>query len=786
LQLAVITTFEITQNQALDDEVDLFELTSRFCKPVDGLPLQIIDQLTPTLRANNKGFLTGWFELTRSIKNPISTQLIEWVVFRNKRPGHGVLDESTTKTWSQKTEQLIKDCLIVFDAIIPIIDQDGNAKISKDFSNLKIKTPVTYQNHAFVIIDVLPKKGVWKLKGQMLSNENATEFTINLSDGNIFSNRGIRPTGKYDLTDFVYKNTDCSLFHNIPVRQTDTFEGRSTEINKLTEWLDDEERCCLVFGDGGYGKTTLVLEFLNSLMESQLNFSKKPPEVICYYTAKKTRWSENGLIHFASINPAMDECVRELMRCFEPVLPKEWYTIDGKRIIDKAIGVLKSNGYSRDDILLVIDNTETLAISSDEVKELGDFFTKVGKLVGRLIITSRRREFIAATPIQVEGLLEEESVSLMRRLAKEYNAKPINQAGESTLRKVANQLMRKPILLEALVKYISYSNLGIDYAIFNIFKKSNEDLLDFLYEDAWQRMNELQQQIFLVIIHISSPLDQNSIGQTCQEVGVQHSEFQKALQETHFAVLTDYGRSYSLELVDLARRFFLQQFARIPESEKYKLKIIALNVDEYAKQREQIEREYKTDRVAEAFRSDYAKAAKVYVDKGDIGHAIEMYELAIEDDPINSALHDRFSWLLLNRTQNFEYAKKISKKAVELDNNNCDAVVGLALVYYRLGDLIKGDEYIDKTHDLGRSYSFCYLRKSIARYHKARNVSDLDEAIKMLEDAQELLISAEKSNKKSCGYDIKNANEILKYQDLTKSQLTILRSRRTKISHLTN
>jgi hypothetical protein len=181
---------------------------------------------------------------------------------------------------------------------------------------------------------------------------------------------------------------------------------------------------------------------------------------------------------------------------------------------------------------------------------------------------SRRREFIEATPVIIGGLSDSESVNLMKRIATEYNAKPILQAGESTLRRVSNQLMHKPILLEALVKYIARTGLGIDAAIHNLFKKSNDDLLQFLYEDAWLRMNSFQKEVFLVIIHITSPLDQISIGQACREIGVQHTEFQSGLEETHFAKLTDYGKTYSLELSDLAGRFFYKSLGNLKIQKK--------------------------------------------------------------------------------------------------------------------------------------------------------------------------------------------------------------------------
>lgn len=70
LQLAVVASFEITRDQAPSDEVDLAELTTRFCKPVDGLPLQILDELTPIVRHyTNNQFLYGWFEKISRLKS---------------------------------------------------------------------------------------------------------------------------------------------------------------------------------------------------------------------------------------------------------------------------------------------------------------------------------------------------------------------------------------------------------------------------------------------------------------------------------------------------------------------------------------------------------------------------------------------------------------------------------------------------------------------------------------------------------------------------------------------
>ncbi|WP_194634502.1 hypothetical protein, partial [Vibrio anguillarum] len=147
-------------------------------------------------------------------------------------------------------------------------------------------------------------------------------------------------------------------------------------------------------------------------------------------------------------------------------------------------------------MLLIIDNSETLAKSHQETSELASFLKLIGKKVGRIIITSRRQENIEATPILVSALDDDDCVKLLRSLAKDHGAEAINKAGKAKLKKVAKKLMYKPILIEALVVYVSRSGLSIDAAIDNLYQKTDDDLLEFLYEDAWERLEEEQKQVF--------------------------------------------------------------------------------------------------------------------------------------------------------------------------------------------------------------------------------------------------------------------------------------------------
>src|SRR5690606_2808336 len=109
-----------------------------------------------------------------------------------------------------------------------------------------------------------------------------------------------------------------------------------------------------------------------------------------------------------------------------------------------------------------------------------------------------------------------------------------------------------------------------------------------------------------------------------------------------------FGDHYDLQIVELAGRFFQKQLQKRGDSDRRRIKDFALKVDAQATRRHRVEQNYHQDRVAEAFRSQFAKAAKIATAQGDLKSAEENFMLALEEEPINAALHDRFAWFLLN------------------------------------------------------------------------------------------------------------------------------------------
>lgn len=766
LQSAAICAIEIVREAApaTEHDTELDGYLDRFGQPSDGLPIEVLDHLVPAIRGLvSRQYFRGWFEATDAGDPPLVTQLNEWVRFRNHRLGHGVVDAPTAALWSQKTDALITRLLAIDTGVLPRND-NGSLQVRVGDVDVRISTPLVIDGQPIVVSKIGPSKGLWKLHAQLLSLDNARVLTVDLPADNVFATDGVRPE-KFRWTEVPSSEGPKLVLHNIPGRQTSTFVGRKRELEKLVEWFDEmaDYRPCLVFGDGGFGKTTLVLEFFNSLIEGEADTKGAVPSIVSYYTAKRTRWSEEGLIHIKGMSEAMEDSVRELMYCLGPVLGRDWYRVQGRALLDKAAGELKAEGFSRGDVLLIIDNTETLATSIADAEALGDFLKQVAKCIGRVVITSRRRELLAAEPVPVAKLSEAEALTLIQRLGAAYGAVAIQQSGEAKLRRACEQLMYKPLLIDTLVRYIARSASSVQEGLDQILRKTNDELLEFLYEDAWQRMPAAVQDVFMTLVLLATPVDGKSVGDVCREIGVQHAEFQASLAETYFATVVDHGEVYDMEIVELAKEFFRQKKKRLVAHEAEKLEKIATRVDKLATERFEIAKNYRRDRVAEAFRSEFAKAAKIATFKKDHKGARELFELALQDEPLNAALRERYASFLFRTLRDTPAALAVAQAAVELDPKNADAHLTLGLILYKLGQLGAGDKSIARAEELGKTPALCMLRRAIARYHAVARQPYARSSGRLLREAEQFIeLAMRTANTKDFYYE-KNRKEAEKY-----------------------
>lgn len=781
LQVIAISALEVSRQATpvVNGELDIKRFVDRFANPSDGLPVEVLDYVVPIIRAGvSRTFMTGWFERNGVNETPLVNSLREWVEFRNGRPGHGVLDSTITSDWAYRTGTLIQCLIDCTEQSLPAMSASGLV-VSVGDNVFPITTPLLIDGHAVVVRGVVPRKGIWRLKFQMLSWALARESVVDLPPSTIFAQED-RIAARFNWKEVKRREGDKLVLNNIPVRQTANFVGRQKELDKLSEWIREtgEWNTCLIYGDGGFGKTTLALEFFNGLLDGNAAEGAALPSLISFYTAKRTKWTEEGLVHFRGISSAMEDGLRELMYAFHTALTRDWFTLNGQSLIKRVTTELRAEKFSRDDVVLIIDNTETLATSAREAQDLADFLASVAKTVGRVVITSRRRELMAAVPIEVSQLSDTDSLQLIRQLGSELGARAINQAGEPRLRQACVQLMHKPLLIDTLVRYIARSGSGIDDGLNHILGRTSDQLLEFLYEDAWERMGAGSRNAFMVLVLLATPLDSKSVSDVCRETEVLHSEFLVSLEQTYFAGIVDHGDSYDLEIVELAKKFFLKKKMAISSESSSRLEGIAFKVDKAANDRFEIERNYRQDRVVDAFQSDYARAAKVAFMRRDYVAANESFELALLDEPLNAALHERYASFLLRSLGRANLALEPAVKATQLAPESDDAWLTLALVYYKLGDLNEGDEAIENAHKYGKPVNLCLLRKAIARYHFVRGDLTNPHSFALLDEAAGLINIALRAPSTKDYYQRKNQAEAVKYAALVKSLGKQLRRRR--------
>lgn len=183
------------------------------------------------------------------------------------------------------------------------------------------------------------------------------------------------------------------------------FYGRTTELNKLQQWIEiDRCKAISILGMGGMGKTTLAVK-LAEQVQNQFDY---------------TIW--RSLVHGPPLEKLLDEIIRFLGDPHEIELPE---TVEGK--IARTIDYLRNSR-----CLLILDNVETILRSGDRAgyyregyEEYGELFQRVGEIRHQscLILTSREKpkEFIAlegetlpVRSLQLHGLQQQEGQQIFQ------------------------------------------------------------------------------------------------------------------------------------------------------------------------------------------------------------------------------------------------------------------------------------------------------------------------------------------------------------------------------------
>ncbi len=522
----------------------------------------------------------------------------------------------------------------------------------------------------------------------------------------------------------------------IPSRLTTDFTGRDNELADLKDWLDDtESRACMLYGDGGIGKTTLAVEFVHRMLDGSLK-SKFKPELITFYTAKKTRWGLSGLEVIKTAEVGVADVAAHLARSLEgKPLDRSWYAKGPDELIQKLSSLLIEDwGVTRNSHLLILDNTETMASNSEEVKELARQVRELSRKVGRVLLTSRRREAIEAHQIEIKPLSDSESVNFLRARATALNRRPILDAGDRTLSKYAKSLGNKPLVLEVFVGALGEHGIGLENAFQRVQRMHSQDLGEFLYSDAWQRMSDGMRHLFLLMTRVSEISDDTLLKLCCGQAGLSVLEAYEALEESR-------GIAQVSRFEDDTQILFSSEFVkfcgsrsveidgqRVPSD--FAVEKIKSRYNEFLRSRTA----HVWDRVDKAYRHALARVAFTAYREGRDDDCAAFFELAVAEDVDNGWLYDRYAVFLSTKfPRRRSEALDWAKMAVQLIPKDADAWYTRGTIESKLGKSADAISSLQRSGALGKPRHLVAMQQASA--YMRMSPPDLSNARAMLSEA---------------------------------------------------
>ncbi|MBE0549235.1 MAG: hypothetical protein IH627_16595 [Rubrivivax sp.] len=632
--------------------------------------------------------------------------------------GHGLVGPKDLPAESDSIEIIIG----ALNSMLPSMDETGNSYHIQlaDNSTHPIQTLRPFDGNLICyrsikrstsdkcVVRAQIERGL--LNRDEVSYEITDPFAENRSSG----------SEKYNINRTHDKNwSPLTLF---PDRITKEFTGRSKEMEELADWIDDtESRACMLYGDGGIGKTTLAIEFIQRLFDGAIE-SKYRPELVTFYTAKKTRWGLGGLEIIRLSDVGLSDVATLIPRALDgKPLDRSWYVKEPEEIIQKLASYLQQEwGVSRNSHLLVLDNTETMAANADEVKVLAKQIRELSRRVGRILLTSRRREAIEAHQIEIKPLSEDESVKFLRARANVLNRRPILDAGDRTLAKYSRDLGCKPLILEVFVGALGEHGIGLQNAFDRVQRMHSQDLGEFLYSDAWNRTSNSMQHLFLLMTRISEIHDDTLLKLCCGQVGISVLSAYDAFEESR-------GIAQISRIEDSTQILFSAEFLKFCSGKTLLIdgrEIPALaDVDKIKARYGEFLRSRSakvSDRIDRAYRHAYARAAYTAYREGRDEDCAAFYELAVSADPDNGWLYDRYAVFLAAKypTRRAE-ALDWSKKATQLAPNDGDAWYTRGILEGRLHFDSDAVSSLDRAADLGKVKHLCLMQQARA-YLEAR------------------------------------------------------------------
>ena len=402
----------------------------------------------------------------------------------------------------------------------------------------------------------------------------------------------------------------------------------------------------------------------------------------------------------------------------------DFYRLEVAQAATKLQGRIKDDlKLSRKDIIIVIDNAETLIENDSERARFGKELNEVSRRVGRVILTSRRYEHIEAAPIGIDVLSEREALDFLRDRAEKLNLANVIKAKDEDVLAALTKLERRPIVLNAFANALSDPSVKkIAQAADRVAAMLRKDLGTFLFADAWARLSPGMRRLLLLMTRIGDAHEGQSLRICANIVDISVQSAELALQESsgiasQINVNGDLQLTFSNNFLEYAKEKQVELPDGTRSPSEVEIKKAQSQYSAYLKGT----RLYSGDRIAAAFRTPQAKAAHRARQEGNFEESMRLYESAIMVDRDNGWLWDRYAYFLFHDIRDHEAALHKSVKSVELLPSEGEVWLTRGLIEARLGQVRACELSLEMAEKQGVAWQRCSTQREWA-YLKANPV----------------------------------------------------------------
>lgn len=648
--------------------------------------------------------------------------------FKKDNPGMSVddnlytvveyIDFSDTFMILLKNQQLLKESFyrelkalkLKLEEIIPIRNRVMHTRplMGGDFSTI----------YAFVCEIETLNKDWWK-------NTVTTKWKIEEDPNYVFT-----------LTIPSFSVSNEFVYHNLPLPDFDEtgFIGRFKDVEEVKKLILSNNRVLSIIGDGGIGKTALILKVAYDLVDMG---TECPFDIIIWTSAKATMLTSQGINEITNSLKDFSGLINIIAEIVDPTLK------DPTKQFDEILEYM-----SVFNVLLIIDNLET--IHSEEIRN----FIRNAQQRCKIAITSRIGLGELEYPRVLHGLNEVESTKLIREFSRMRNNQVLISLDQPTLSRISKKLYYNPL---AIKWFVSSVELGLTP---NEVLNNKGDLLNFCLTNVYDKISPNSKLILktllasrknlsdaeLVFLTDLSAIDsRKAIMELCKTT-LLGRELLKSKENQEIAYfIPDFAKEFLLK-IETINKYWIKSINDKLRNLNQKLTDIqftstfnefSINAISYRTTNEQVVAKFLSEALALSKKGDCLKALeKVEEAKKIVPNYFEVYRISA------------FIKVILN---DYLGADEDYKIGIDIEPDNPRLLYYYAnFLLFHLNDTTSAIQLCNKLVQLRPSNP--YTSFLLARCHSTEN--NYPEAIKIITDLLEKNISMSEKDKKIAYTDL--------------------------------